>query len=137
MEIFSLEEKINDIEISDFQEHPSPAIILADSSHADSAMKLAGIEYDGELSITSVNFSKIETHQECIAGSFCIPKLLDILGSRYKVLFFVNQSHIVIIDDSNFSQRIIMKIRKSINHQGGSKERFLYNYMTQFMNRDL
>ena len=59
MEIFSLEEKINDIEISDFQEHPSPAIILADSSHADSAMKLAGIEYDGELSITSVNFSNI------------------------------------------------------------------------------
>ena len=25
----------------------------------------------------------------CLTGSFCIPKLLDVQGSRYRILFFI------------------------------------------------
>ena len=51
-------------------------------------MEMAGMVYDGEISLAEVGFCKLETQQECLAGSLCIPKLLDVLGSRYRMLFF-------------------------------------------------
>ena len=47
----------------------------------------SGMQYEGEINLKDVGFCKMETQQECLAGSLCIPKLLDILGERYKILF--------------------------------------------------
>ncbi|MGN1481286.1 magnesium transporter CorA family protein [Porcipelethomonas sp.] len=137
MTIIALGEKLEKIEPEKLEMDDRPSVIISDFLHAQDAMKLAKIDYEGDINVSDISFCKIETHQECVAGSFCIPKLLDILGSRYKIMFFINKKHIVIIDDENFSQRIIMHIQQSKCNQGDTKERFLYNYMTQFMNRDL
>ena len=37
-----------------------------------------------------------------MVGTLCIPKLLDVLGSRYRMYFFVNRSNVVIVDDEDF-----------------------------------
>ena len=122
-------------EVLDTEERP--AVFLADSQHAKEAMDAAEMNYEGDINLKNVEFCKIETQQECLAGSLCIPRLLDIRNSKFKIMFFINRKHIVIVDDDNFAGIIISRIRQSRTRQGQTKERFLYNFITQFMNRDL
>ena len=53
------------------------------------------------------------------------------------MLFFINQKHIVIVDDDDFARRLIVRIRRSKINQGDTREHFLYNFIGQFMSRDL
>ena len=135
--ILEFGERLMPVEKEEWLLERKPAVFLANSKKARETLKLAGIVYDGEIQTAKVGFCKLETQQECLAGSFCIPKLLDVLGSRYQILFFVNQSNIVLLDDTDFSIRLIRRIQIRKNHQGECKERFIYNYITEFMSRDL
>ena len=51
-------------------------------------LELAGIQYENEIQTNKIGFCKLETQQECLAGTLCIPRLLDVLGSRYRIYFF-------------------------------------------------
>lgn len=134
--ILALGEKLEEIEKEVLNDSTVSAVFVTNSEGAERVMKMAGMEYDGEIRLSDVAFCKLETQQECLAGSLCIPKLLDVLGSRYRILFFVNRQHIVIVDDNDFSYRLIRRIRKRKSHQGESKEIFLYNFISQFMRGD-
>lgn len=137
MIILALGEILEKIEEEQVMSDGRPSVFITDSRHAPRAMEMAGMVYDGEISLAEVGFCKLETQQECLAGSLCIPKLLDVLGSRYRMLFFINQHHIVIVDDDDFAKRLIIRIRRSKTNQGDTRERFLYNFIGQFMSRDL
>ena len=82
----------------EIMEKDRPSVFLATSQTARDCLEQAGMQYEGEINLKDVGFCKMETQQECLAGSLCIPKLLDILGERYKILFFINRHHIVIVD---------------------------------------
>ncbi|MDD3360637.1 MAG: CorA family divalent cation transporter [Hespellia sp.] len=130
-------ERLIDTDIEAVIEENKDAIVVSSSKWAKQLMEQLGIGYEGEIELSKVGFCKIETQQECLAGSLSIPKLLDILGSRYKILFFINHRHIMIVDDDDFTERLIRRIRRRKTHQGETKEKFLYNYISEFMNRDL
>lgn len=137
MKIFALGETLEEIDDEQLKTSCNSVVVIADSSECDKAMEITDMVYDGDIILSDVAFCKIESQQECIAGTLSIPKLLDILGSRYHMLFFINQQHIVIIDDEGFAKRLIVRIRHKKARQGETKERFLYNFITQFMSRDL
>lgn len=137
MIIFALGEILEKMNEEQAMTQERPFVLITDSRHAQRAMEIAGMVYEGEISVAEVGFCKLETQQECLAGSLCIPRLLDVLGSRYRMLFFMNQRHIVIVDDDDFARRLILRIRRSKTNQGDTKERFLYNFISQFMSRDL
>lgn len=120
-----------------FQHLSCPGVIITTSAYAQEALSWANMVYDGEINLNDISISKIESQQECLAGTFCIPKLLDVLGSRYRIQFFINKQNVVLIDDSGFVQRLVKRIRQSKVHQGETRERFLYNLITQFLSRDL
>ena len=113
----------------EIMEKDRPSVFLATSQTARDCLEQAGMQYEGEINLKDVGFCKMETQQECLAGSLCIPKLLDILGERYKILFFINRHHIVIVDDDEFSYRLIRRIKRKKTRQGESKEKFIYNFM--------
>ncbi len=111
--------------------------IITDSIHAVSVLEENGIVYEGDLELSKIGFCKVEAQQGCLTGSFCIPKLLHVQDSRYQILFFITRDKIVLVDDDNFSRKIVDRIRhrKSVCYK--SKEIFLFNYIAEFMNRDL
>lgn len=137
MKILALGETLKELEEEQFFQQNCPAVFLANSRQAARAMELAGIVYDGEVSLSDVGICKLETQQDCLYGSLYIPKLLDVLGSRYRILFFINRQHIVIVDDDEFSLRLVRRIRRNKAHQGETRERFLYNFITQLLSGDL
>lgn len=135
--IFKFGEQLLPLEEDEWRENPVPAVFVTDSKHAEEVLAQAGIVYENEIQISKIGFCRLENQQECVVGTLCIPKLLDVLGSRYRMYFFVNRSNVVIIDDDDFSLRLISRIRNKRTHQGETKERFLYNYISEFISRDL
>ena len=111
--------------------------ILTDSRNAARVLEENGIVYEGDIELSKIGFCKIEAQQGCLTGSFCIPKLLDVQGSRYRILFFITRDKVVLVDDDDFSQRIINRIHRRKNSQYKTKEIFLFNFIAEFINRDL
>ena len=135
--IFKFGEQLLPVEMEEWEADQVPAVFITDSRHADEVLEKAGIIYENEIQISRIGFCRLENQQECVVGTLCIPKLLDVLGSRYRMYFFVNRSNVVIVDDEDFSVRLIHRIQRKKTHQGETKERFLYNYISEFISRDL
>ena len=111
--------------------------ILTDSAHVDAVLEQNEIVYEGDIHLAGIGFCKVETQQECLTGTFCIPKLLDVLGSRYRIMFFITKDKIVLVDDDDFSKRLISRIHRKKSDQYATKEKFFYNFIAEFINRDL
>ena len=135
--IFKFGEQLLPVEMEEWEADQVPAVFITDSRHADEVLEKAGIIYENEIQISKIGFCRLENQQDCVVGTLCIPKLLDVLGSRYRMYFFVNRSNVVIVDDEDFSVRLIHRIQRKKTHQGETKERFLYNYISEFISRDL
>ncbi len=133
--IYAMGERLEEITIEEAAGRPSIYITTTDKCRQ--VLEQAGILYEGEISMKEVRVCKAETQQDCLYGSLAVPKLLDVLGSRYRILFFINQTNIVLVDNDNFSERLVRRIMRRKIHQGETKEKFLYNFVTEFMNRDL
>lgn len=112
-------------------------VFVATSDCATQALAIAGIHYEGEIHPEDIEFCKVEAQQKCLCGNLNIPKLSDVLGDKFKIFFFVNRKNIVIIDDEGFSEKIIQRIITSRTKPGQSREKFLYNFCSKFMDRDL
>ena len=91
MIIWALGQILEKIDEEQFLEEERSAVFLVGTEDAKRAMELAGMVYEGEINPSEVGFCKLETQQECLVGTLCIPKLLDVLGSRYRIYFFINQ----------------------------------------------
>lgn len=112
-------------------------VILSPSDEAEETMELAHMVYDGEINLKAIEFCKVEPQQECLAGTLRIPKLSDVSADKFKLHFFVNSRNLVLIDDSKFAEKMISQIRAKRTRQGQTRERFLYNFMTGLLSRDL
>ena len=135
--IYRFGEQLLPVTFEEWEADQGPAVFVTDSKHADQILEKAGIIYENEIQVSKIGFCRLENQQDCIVGTLCIPKLLDVLGSRYRMYFFVNRSNVVIVDDEDFSERLIRRIQQKKMHQGETKERFLYNYISEFISRDL
>lgn len=134
--IFILGDTLEALPLSEQTQIPPSAVFLTTSKEAKKVLELAGIVYEGEIRMEEAGLCKVETMQECLAGTLCIPKLLDVLGSQYRILFFINKRHIVLVDDQDFSFRLIKRMRRKKTNPGRTKEKFIYNFFSEFISRD-
>ena len=114
-----------------------PVVIIAGSEEALYAMKITGMIYEGDLSLREISFCKMEAQPDCLSGTLCIPRHVDVINSRYRMLIFINRHHIVIIDDDNFASRMLLRMQMKPSPRAGSKEGFLFMLLTQLISRDV
>lgn len=112
-------------------------LFLTSECEAEQALAFANITYEGEILLTGIEFCRIESQQDCIVGTLDIPRVSDICGSQYKIRFFVNEQNIVIIDNTDYSEKLIQRIIQNRTKQGQTRERLLYNYLAGIILQDL
>lgn len=137
MKILALGERLEEITEEELRHSNKSAVLLTTSHEARKTLKLAGVRYEGIVRLSEIEFNRVETQLDCLSGTLYIPKYSNVLGSRYHVIFMINSRHIVIIDDTDFTQQTINRISRRRAQQGETREHFIYNYFTQFMNKDL
>lgn len=135
--ILGLGQILEEITVEELQMTERSAVFITDSTNVKEIMEIAEMNYEGDILLQDVQFCKLETQQECMVGSLSIPRILDVLGCRFQMMYFINQKHIVIVDDGHFAERIIGRIQHNRTRQGQTKERFLYNFLTQIIGKDL
>lgn len=114
----------------------TPCVFVNTVQEALETLKALNLNFEGELNLGEAYFCKVETQQECLFGSLAVPKLLDVLGSRYRILFVITRQHILLINEDGFAERIIRRIRQRKIRQGDCREKFIYNFIVEFINRD-
>lgn len=138
MRIYSLRDTINEIEYDEnTTDVERSSVFVATSKEATKALKMADMVYDGQINLSDISLCRVEAQQECMMGMLCIPKLKDVLNSRYRIQFFINEDYIVLIDDEGFSNQLIRRIRMKKHPLGFNREQFLYHFMTQFISMDM
>lgn len=135
--VYALGEQLEEVPKEQAIREQIPSVFLTDSENYRELLEEAGICYEGEAKLSLVSFCRVETQQECICGSLAIPRLSDIQGIRSRLLFFVSKENIVIADDGEFARALIERIQEKKIHQGDTKEKFLYNFMAEFMSKDM
>ena len=83
--IYRFGDRLVPVTIEEWEADRSPAVFVTDSRHADKILAKAGIIYENEIHVSKIGFCRLENQQDCIVGTLCIPKLLDVLGSRYRM----------------------------------------------------
>ena len=58
------------------------AVFIVNEDECPRILPKLGISYEREYKLEDVYFCKAEAQQDCIFGTFLIPKLRDIMGSR-------------------------------------------------------
>ena len=136
-EIYLMGERLIEISEEEALAQEGSCVFLVNSRNMRRILELTHMNFEGEIRLSDVGFTKVETQRECLWGSLYIPKLVDVMGTKYRVLFFINRQHIVIVDDDTFSRRLIQGIRTRRTHQADTKEKFIYNFLSELINRDL
>lgn len=136
MTVLALGETLEEIEATQLGEIES-AVFITDTKQAPLAMTQAGMVYEGEISLQEVGFCKIEAQQECLAGSLFIPKLIRMQEAHHRILFFINEKHVVIVDNDDYAKRMVLRIKRKKQRQRMTKEVFLYQFLNQIISRDL
>lgn len=134
MKIYRLDGTL--IEAEQLENENCPAVFLTSSSEAADALKLSGIDYDGDFSLESIAFSKIETLNDYLFGTLCIPRLLDVASSKYRIMLFISRRNIVIVDDCSFSRNILRKLQSGAGNQKMTVQRVISGFFSQIMQRD-
>ena len=67
--IFTLSENLKEIEEFELDQYTSGKVFLTDTEHYEEYMHLADMEYEGEIRLSEVGFTRIESQQECLYGS--------------------------------------------------------------------
>lgn len=134
--VYELGEVLQETSLESALESGKQAVVLITGRECQETMAKLGIFLEGEIRLSRINFCKLETQQEYLYGTLAIPRFLDITGSRYRMSLFITKQIIVIADDSDFSIRLLNHIRMRKVHQGANKGRFLFNFVTEFLERD-
>lgn len=137
MVVYELGERLVESEVDSVINREKDAVFIVKSEEARYALEITKMGYEGEIDLESIALCKLENQQECLWGTLNIPRLLDVLGARYRIMFFADERYIVIVDDSGFSLRLVKRIQQRKSKQGSTREKFLANYMGEFLKRDL
>ena len=94
-----------------------------------------GIEFDPNLS--DIYVTQAELNYDSITGTFCIPDKTN-FSKKYKMFAFaLDEKGIVFIDDSGNAEKLVKAIAKTKRWRFPSLARFMYDFLSQFIQNDL
>lgn len=137
MHIFLLGKILEETDLEQYRALMCPAVFAVRANEAEEAFEYAGIKYEGEINLSSIDFCKVESEQDGLSGSLCIPRFVNGVDGRYRIQFFINKENIVLIDDDDFTLRMLRRIQQSRTKQGDTKEHFIYHFLLLLLNRDV
>lgn len=115
----------------------SPVTIhLLDVKNGARRLEELGFGYEGELDFKEAAFNKVEAEQEYFSGTLAIPNTCNLMGKRFRIIFFVNKYHIVFINEDNFALELLLRLRRKRIAPGETREKFLSLFFSEIISKD-
>lgn len=94
-----------------------------------------GMEFEPKLS--EIFVTQAELNYDSITGTFCIPNKLNFSQKDQQFAFALDEKGIIFIDDSGAAKKMVKKIADTKKWRFPSLERFIYDFLNQFIQDDL
>lgn len=109
--VYEIATGLPESELELLQERNAAALIVTDSREALLLLKELGFGEEWELLLSDVYFCKVEAEQEYFCGSLAIPNAVDLLGSRYRMQFFINKQYVLLVSEDGYGKRLAEHLR--------------------------
>lgn len=134
--VYTLASQMEETDMETVLQTGMPALFLLQENQCAAVLEQLSVNVESDSALSEICFCKVEAQQECMYGTLAIPRLLDVLGSRYRIAYIITEKYLILVDNDGFAERLVARIRKKKAHQGETKERFLYNFIAEFISRD-
>ena len=109
--VYEITTGLPEADLEFLKEKQASALIVTDSREALLLLKELGFGEEWELLLAEVYFCKVEAEQEYFCGSLAIPNAVDLLGSRYRLLYFINKQYVLLVSEDCYSKRLSEHLR--------------------------
>ena len=92
---------------------------------------------DMEMNLSEIYGSKAVVNYDSLTGTFFIPDRTDLSKEYHEFAFALDETGIVFIDDSGFTENIIGSIQRTKRWRAPGIERFLYDFLESIVKDDL
>ncbi|MCI5827251.1 MAG: cobalt transporter [Lachnospiraceae bacterium] len=134
--VYELTAGLPEADLELLQQKNATALIVTDSREALLLLKELGFGEEWELLLTDVYFCKVEAEQDYFCGSLAIPNAVDLLGSRYRLLFFINKQYVLLVSEDGYGKRIAEHLRNRKMSSQTSTEKVLAMILADIIAKD-
>ena len=134
--VYELTAGLPEADLELLQQKNAAALIVTDSREALLLLKELGFGEEWELLLTDVYFCKVEAEQDYFCGSLAIPNAVDLLGSRYRLLFFINKHYVLLVSEDGYGKRIADHLRNRKMSSQTSTEKVLAMILADIIAKD-
>ena len=134
--VYELTACLPETELELLQEKNASALIVTDSREALLLLKELGFGEEWELLLSDVYFCKVEAEQDYFCGSLAIPNAVDLLGSRYRLLFFINKQYVLLVSEDGYGKRLTEHLRSRKLSSQTSTEKVLSMILADIIAKD-
>ena len=134
--VYELTAGLPEADLELLQQKNAAALIVTDSREALLLLKELGFGEEWELLLTDVYFCKVEAEQDYFCGSLAIPNAVDLLGSRYRLLFFINKQYVLLVSEDGYGKRIAEHLRNRKMSSQTSTEKVLAMILADIIAKD-
>ncbi len=92
---------------------------------------------DMDLNLNQISDTKAVVNYDSLTGTFNIPDHERFSEHKNKVAFALDEKGIVLIDESDYSERLVRRIQQTRRWKLPSLERFIYDFLEETIHNDL
>ena len=133
---YNIGTELNEISYKEVKNNENFTICIVNEAESAQLISELNIKSENEIKLSEIYFCKLDIQQDCLYGTISIPRLLDVIGSRYKIAYIITAKTLIFIENDDFTLRIIRRIQRKKNNQGDTKERFISNFISEFISGD-
>lgn len=134
--VYRLTQGLPETELEQLQDKREDALIVTDSREAMLLLGELGFDACLELLMTDIYFCKVEAEQDYFFGSLIVPNEQELLGGRYRLLFFINKSNLLLVSEDGYAKRVVERLRERKFCCDVSSEKFLSMFLGEIIAGD-
>lgn len=134
--VYELTEGLPEADLEQLQKRREDALIVTDSREAMLLLGELGFDVCLELLMKDIYFCKVEAEQDYFCGSLIIPNEQELLGERYRLLFFINKSDLLLVSEGGYAKRVVERLRERRLSCDLSSEKLLYMFLAEVIAGD-
>ena len=92
---------------------------------------------DIDMDSSEQTLTKAVVNYDSLTGSICVPDRENLTGAPHAFAFALDEKGIVLIDDENYVEGLLSRIRQTKKWRMPSLERFLYDLLEKIIEGDL
>lgn len=123
--VYRLTEGLPEAELEQLRQDGQDALVVTDGREAMLLLGELGFDACLETLMTDIYFCKVEAEQDYFFGSLIVPNEQELLGGRYRLLFFINKSCLLLVSEDGYGKRVVERLRERKLSCGVSSEKFL------------